>query len=129
MALKKYEGRPVARVRAAITNAGDGLSKSLAIEPREHRSGDDVYVLIKCKVGKITHDPNFNDDGGVDDFDRVEQFKAKIVTIVDAELAKASIDEQYERNVRYDAERKGQQSLAFPDGDGDEPVDPDGGFE
>jgi hypothetical protein len=118
MTLKKFEGKPVELVRAAITGAGDGLSKSLAIEPAEHKSGDDIYVVIKCRVGKITHDPT--DDAG-DAFERVEQFKAKIVTIVDADLVKAAIDEQYERNLQYDAERKGQLSFPTPgdDPDGD----------
>lgn len=119
--LKKFEGRPVQAVKAAITGAGDGLSKALAIEPREHRAGQDVYVVLKCKVGKIGHVPT---DDAADSFERVEQFKAKIVTIVDEDLVKTSLDEQYERNVRYDAERKGQ--LSFPTPDDGEEVQPDG---
>lgn len=91
--LSDFEGRHVGLSRVAITNAGDGLSKALAIDPMELSLGDMVYVVLETEVSKIRFDES--KDG--DDLTRVHVLKAGTATLVDEDLVRDHLDRQAQR--------------------------------
>lgn len=101
--LTPFDGREVATASIAVTNAGDGLSTALSIEPAEYHIGDVVDVLLRCEVSKIGH-VEIKD---TDLLNRVHTFKAGVGTIVDREFADAAITAQAKKN----EEAKGVLSL------------------
>jgi hypothetical protein len=113
--LAPFEGRDVIAATIAITNAGDGLSQAMAIDPKEMHHGDTVYVVLECEVVKIRHDEVKETDA----LTRVHVLKAGVGTIVDAEV----VTEVIEWQRRLNEQAKGIQTLDF-DGevvDGDFP--------
>lgn len=110
--LGSFEGLDVVSTKIAITNAGDGLSKAMQIEPQQLHLGDTVYVVLEATVGKISY-------AGVKDTDvleRVQVLKAGVATIVEEALVKDVLDAQ-----RIAIERAaGVERLDFGDpGEGD----------
>ena len=55
--LHAYEGRDVVQTSLRLTNAGDGLSKAMALDARELAIGDTIYLVIEAEVAAITHRP------------------------------------------------------------------------
>lgn len=55
--LGTYDGRPIIMASITIPNAGGGLHDALSLDPVLLHTGDEVDVLLRCTVGKHTHDP------------------------------------------------------------------------
>jgi hypothetical protein len=121
-ALSEFEGRDVMRSTVAITNAGDGLSESMKIEPAEFHHGEKVYVVLECEVTKVRHDP-FDKDDPNGPLARVHFFRAGTATVIDPSLVKKMIDEQAEKIRKAKEEEQGIQALDF-DGDASGGVTP-----
>ncbi len=124
--LGEYRGRPVVRSTVKITNAGDGLSKAMKIEPRVFDSGDEVVVVLRGTVLDHTHKPGT--DGGKDGVDSdeyslVQTIRAHTATFLDAEVADAALDDMADRIRQAEEEEKGIMRLP----DGDEAEDDDAG--
>lgn len=51
--LSPFEARPVVRTKVAVTNAGDGLSEAMAVDPVELSIGDEVYIVLAAQVSKV----------------------------------------------------------------------------
>jgi hypothetical protein len=92
--LHRFEGREVTGARVRVTNAGDGLSAALNIEPAEHRHGETVYVVLEAEVSRVQYDESKDDPRQLV---RVETLRAGVATLVDAELVKSVLDEQREK--------------------------------
>ena len=95
MSLQPFEGLDVIQSGIRIVRAGDGLSAALAAGPVELHQGDEVYVLLKCEVTKITHE-TIKD---VDALRRVHTLGALLGTIVDGTWATDAIEAQKKRNL------------------------------
>lgn len=115
--LAPFEGRDVLQTSIKVTNAGDGLSDAMAVDPDEYHLGDTVHVVLECIVGRV----DYVQINGVDALRRVHTLKAGTATVVDAELVKDVLDAQ-----RLAIEKaKGVARLPFV-GDGEEePTDDD----
>ncbi len=85
-----FEGRDVVGTRVAITNAGDGLSKAMTIEPLELHIGDTVFIVLEGEVTKVTHDSVKDTDV----LNRVQVIRAGVATLVDEHLVKEVLDAQ-----------------------------------
>lgn len=59
--LNDFEGHEVIGTTVAITNAGDGLSAALKVDPIEYEHGDTVCVVLECEVAKVRFDPSKDD--------------------------------------------------------------------
>lgn len=51
--LTPFEAQRVARTKVAVTNAGDGLSEAMAVDPVELHIGDEVYIVLAATVSKV----------------------------------------------------------------------------
>lgn len=119
-ALGDFEGSEVAASKVAITNAGDGLSKAVAVEPRPFHKGDRVYVVLQTVCGPIKFDPI----AGGTQVVRVHTLKTELATIVDEAVVRELLDAQ---RAAIDA-AKGQPQLGFdPADDAEIAIDPETG--
>lgn len=91
--LTPYRGRDVVRTSIKITNAGDGLSSAMRIDPVEYDPETTVYVVLECTVAKHAHMP-IPDTGT---YELEQSFRAGAATIVDADLVRAHIEQQQAR--------------------------------
>lgn len=88
--LKPFEGTDVSEATIKVTNAGDGLSKALEVEPEAYHEGDRIYVVLETKVAKVTFEP-IPDNGTLR---RVHTLRAGAGTVVDGELVRDMIQAQ-----------------------------------
>lgn len=110
--LGAFEGRDIVGVKVRITNAGDGLSKAMNIEPEVLHPGDTVFVVLEAEVDSIQH-KRVKD---TDVLERVQTLKAGTVTLVDEALVKDVLDAQ-----RLAIERsQGVERLDFGGDDGEQ---------
>lgn len=91
--LAKFEGKEVHSSTVAITNAGDGLSKAMKVEPVELHHAQTVWVVLECEVAKVRFDPVKDTDG----LQRVHVLRAGRSTLIDGDLVRAALDEQQEK--------------------------------
>lgn len=126
-ALTPFDGRQVFATTVIITNAGDGLSDALEVDPEEYHHGDVVHVVLRCTVNKVRFDPVKDTEG----LRRVHVFRAEEATVVDADLVEEHLSAQRDRieadRVRRE-EEEGIHRLPF-DGDRTAEPDPLGAFE
>lgn len=61
--LQPFEGRDVLGTTIAVTQAGDGLSKAMSVDPVEIPLGAIVHVVLECEVSKIRHEEIKDTDG------------------------------------------------------------------
>lgn len=89
--MSRFEGREVIGTKIAVTNAGDGLSKAMSIDPAEHKLGERVYVVMETEVTRASFEETKDFPGKLQ---RVERLKAGVATIVDETLVKEVLDGQ-----------------------------------
>jgi hypothetical protein len=112
--LTPFEGQDVVGSRIKVTNAGDGLSESLAVEPAAFGLGSKLYVVLECEVAKVQHVPVKDTDTLV----REHTFKALGATLADADLVAELVEQQKEIIRLRKEEAAGIQRLTFaPDPD------------
>ncbi len=110
--LPPYAGRQVAQTTISIRNAGDGLSKGMAIDPQVLTIGGTYYVTLECTLE--AHDYKRLDK--VPDMLVLDQvLKAGVAVLMDRDLVAAAIDEQRERILVAEEERKNLKRLPFAD--------------
>jgi len=109
--LGTFDDRDVLRTTIAVTNAGDGLSDALKVDPKLMHLGEKVYVVLECEVAKVRFDPIKDTDA----LSRVHVLKAGTATLVDADLVRAQLDEQAERILRAKEAEAGISRLPYND--------------
>lgn len=112
--LTPFEGADVIEATIRVTNAGDGLSEAVGIEPVEYQRGDTVYVLLETEVTRVAYEAVKADS---EFLKRVHTLRAGTGTIVDANFAKESIEMQREINQRARDAAAGQGRLDDDDPD------------
>jgi hypothetical protein len=110
--LPDYAGSPVANTTISIRNAGDGLSKGMAIDPQVLVIGGTYYVTLECTLDahdykRMASAPNMLT------LDQV--LKAGVAVLMDADLVKAAIEEQRERLLVAEEAKKGIERLPYDD--------------
>lgn len=109
--LQPFDGRDVRRTTISITNAGDGLSQALKIEPRELHIGEKVFVVLECEVGKLRFVPIDNGE----DLTREHILRAQLGTIVDEAAVRAALDAQRDRLIAAAEAISGAQQIPSVD--------------
>lgn len=113
--LPAYAGLPVVRTAIKVTNAGDGLSQGLAIDPEVLPLGSRVYVVLECVVDSHEHDRVLDkgSDTGLLVLNQV--LKAGTGTLIDGAVVREAIAQQAERIQRAKDEAAGRARLPLPD--------------
>ncbi len=110
--LAPFELVPVLKVSVAVTNAGDGLSAALAVDPTPLPLGATVHVVLECTVQQVKFVPAVDKDHPEDGLARVHVLRAGRATIVSGEDVQAALDAQADRILRAREEAEGVQRLA-----------------
>jgi hypothetical protein len=92
--LSKFDGKDVVRTTISVSNAGDGLSEALAIDPQEFHHGDEVFVVIHGEIDLVSHRP-LKDAPTL--LIREHRLKAGTSTIVDGALVADVLAAQREK--------------------------------
>lgn len=88
--LTEFEGRDVVQSTIKVTNAGDGLSEAMSVDPIEMHLGEKRYLLIEAEVHRV----NYEELKDTDVLRRVHTLKAGTATLVDDEYARELIEKQ-----------------------------------
>lgn len=113
--LPPYGGLPVVRTAIKVTNAGDGLSQGLAIDPEVLPLGSRVYVVLECVVDSHEHDRVLDkgNDTGLLILNQV--LKAGTGTLIEGEVVRDAIAQQADRIQRAKDEAAGRARLPLPE--------------
>lgn len=109
--LPDYDGRQVASTTISVTNAGDGLSKGMAIQPAVLGLRTKGYLVLEFDVAAHKH----KDLPGTEMLVLEQILKAGTAVLVDADLVKPLIDQQAERILAAEEAKKGLQRLPYND--------------
>lgn len=88
--LKRFEGRDVLASTIKVTNAGDGLSEALSVDPAEYELHDTVYVVLECEVSRVSYEDMPKVEGASR---RVQTLKTQHAAIVDGQAVAAMLAE------------------------------------
>lgn len=88
--LGAFEGRDLVGIKVRITNAGDGLSKAMQIEPQVLHVGDRVFVVLEAEVDDV----RMKRVKDLDVLERIQTLKAGTVTLVDEALVAEVLEAQ-----------------------------------
>lgn len=106
--LDPFEGREVVAGTIKVTNAGDGLSTALAVDPVAYHHGQKVTVVLDCEVTQVNHIESAPD---ADTLVRVHTFKTHNATVVDRDLVEAHLQTQADRIQKARDEAAGRMQL------------------
>lgn len=104
--LPEFEGADVAKAAVKITNAGDGLSEALKVDPIALHMDDVVYYVLRGTVTQINHKADSEGE-----LTRVHTVKADQISPIDADSAKRFLAAYAEETERKKAELEGQMML------------------
>ncbi len=139
--LTPFDGIPVVRTTISITNAGDGLSDALSIDPQEFHHGDTVFVVLECEVAKVAHVPVDKDvpdllirqhtlragTGTIVDESLVAEYVARQADRIDAARRRAkgefTLDEHGLTEAHHDGEHAAELVIGCPDCDAEAAAD------
>jgi hypothetical protein len=104
-----YLGRKVRQTVIKITRTGDGLSKSMAIEPRLFMPGETFVVVLECVVADHSH--GLDEDG---DFVLTQIFEAgSAVVLDDVELVREVLANAADKIARVREAQEGVARLPY----------------
>lgn len=106
--IDQFEDLPVVETTIAIRNAGDGLSKAMAIENRVIKKNERVYVVLECDCTDVQF-PSTKDD--VNQLVRKQVLTAGVATIVDKAKVISVINAQRKQNELAEEAKKGIQRI------------------
>lgn len=52
-----FEGKAVVASAVRVTRAGDGLSEAMKLDPQDLHHGEEVWLVIHGRVGRVSYDP------------------------------------------------------------------------
>lgn len=92
--LGEHLGDPIIRTKVAITGAGDGLSKALAIDPQVIGRDEQVYVVIRCALKDHKLEWFEDPDEQIGGWELTNRLRAGLATIVDPEVVADLLEAQ-----------------------------------
>lgn len=116
--MKKFEGKPVVAVGVEIRNAAGGLQEALKFDPVEWPQGAEQFIVLRCLVKAIDHEPVDKDDYAGPQR-RVHVLHAAEAFPIDAEVVEAELASQRERvkkaRIAAEEEALGTPGMIDPD--------------
>lgn len=96
--LTDFEGLPVRQVGIEVPGVAGGLRDAIKIDPQEFHQGDEGYLTLRWKVGKVRFEPIDKEDPAGDQR-RVHVFNVLSAAIVDGEQPAATALEDQKRRI------------------------------
>jgi hypothetical protein len=98
----------VRKATLKVSNAGDGLSEALSIEPKAYHIGDEVHLVLKGTITKVEHRREKDEDN---DLIRLHNLKALEVAEVSESDIRSFLADAAERAKQARDAAKGQEAL------------------
>lgn len=114
-ALGSFDGREVGGTSIKVTNAGDGLSEALKVDPTEFHLGDIVYVVLQTEVVRVEH-KSIEDGDETGPLERAHVLRAGAATIVDSDVVAEQLKVQAARIRKAREAAQGVQPIPRADG-------------
>lgn len=92
--LGEFDGREIIMCSVAIPNASGGLHDALALDPVMLHTGQSVDIVLRCIVGRISHDPILDKGEDTGYYNRVASLSAQRGMIIDASVVDAEFVKQ-----------------------------------
>lgn len=89
-ALEEFGGLPVVSTAVKVTNAGDGLSAAMTLDPEAFTLGQTVVLVLECTVTRVAFEPVSKNTPTV--LQRVHTLKAGTATTIDRGLVGKVLD-------------------------------------
>lgn len=116
--LSPFEGVDVIHAKIEIPDAAGGLREAMAVEPVELHHGDEVHVVLHCRVKKVRFDPAAKDN--TDELTRVHVFETLDAAFIESDAVADHVRANVNRVRKLVEEQKGIQRLDDVLGDDDE---------
>ncbi len=113
--LVPFEGADVLRTEVSVTNAGDGLSQALHVDPTLLALGDTVHVVLECIVQQVKFVPAVDKLHPEEGLARIHVLRAGRATLVDAETVAEALDAMADRIRRAQEQAQGIERLPLAD--------------
>lgn len=113
--LQPYKGMDVLRTTIIVTNAGDGLSQAMGIDPVELEIGSRHVLVLDVEVVEHKHRPIKD----VDALELRQVLRASTATLAAGDDVRAMLEAQADRILRAQEAAAGVSRLEFVE-DGDE---------
>lgn len=91
--LGTFDGKQVLSTSVAVTNAGDGLSQAMKIDPQLLHLGQKHVLVMECEVAKVRFDPIKDTDA----VQRVHVLRAGTATLIDHSVVEDVLAVQREK--------------------------------
>lgn len=121
--LKEFEGKSVTEVGIEIRNVSGGLQDAVKFTPVEWGQGEEHFIVLRCLVKSIDHEPIDKDDYAGD------QRRVHVLTAAEAFPIAASVVEQAVEEKRNEIKKLKDEAEGTPalnlDGDDDLPIGAD----
>jgi hypothetical protein len=126
MDLGEHDGLPITQSSAQITNAGDGLSESLAMSAVHIPVESEVVIVLTAKVKRHSYERVVGAEKSVkDEFVEVTTYRTDAAFMIDPDLLEEAIAKHMERRAAHRSElerlrkaAKGEFELPFIGGEG-----------
>jgi hypothetical protein len=116
--LSEFEGKAVTEVGIEIRNVAGGLQDAVKFTPVEWEQGDEHFIVLRCLVKEIDHEPVDKDDYAGDQR-RVHVLHAEEAFPIAAKFVKEAVEEKRAEIRKLKDEAEGVQSLDFGGGEDD----------
>lgn len=107
--LSSFEGVDVIHAKIEIPDAAGGLREAMAVEPVELHHGDEVHVVLHCRVKKVRFDPAAKDN--TDELTRVHVFETLDAAFIESDAVADHVRANVDRVRKLVEEQKGIQRL------------------
>lgn len=108
--LKEFEGKTVTEVGIEIRNVAGGLQDAVKFTPVEWEQGDEHFIVLRCLVKEIDHQP-INKDDYAGDQRRVHVLTAAEAFPISSKYVEKAVEEKRAEIKKLKDEAEGTPSL------------------
>lgn len=104
-----FEGKPVVSAAVRVTNAGDGLSEAMRLDPQDLQHGEEIWLVVKGTVSKVAYEPIPKSEGTI--LQRVHTIKAVECVMVAPDEVEELLRREKDRVLKLKEEAQGVERL------------------
>lgn len=116
--LKDFEGKPVTEVGIEIRNVSGGLQDAVRFTPVEWEQGEEHYIVLRCVVKEIDHEPIDKEDFAGDQR-RVHVMVSEEASPIEAKYVEEQLEARRNTIKKLKDEAEGTPALNL-DGEGED---------
>lgn len=108
-----FEGRQVVAAAVRVTNAGDGLSEAMRLDPQDLQHGEEIWLVVKGHVSKVAYEQIPKSEGTL--LQRVHTVKAAECVMVAPDEVEELLKREKDRVLKLREAEQGVSRLPLDD--------------